>query len=55
MRAIKGNIGAERAEKWNSLGKIAVKQKDGGRTSLDRLNAEAAGFFAAEAQIKRRC
>jgi hypothetical protein len=29
MRAIKGNIGAERAEKWNSVEKIAIKQKDG--------------------------
>jgi hypothetical protein len=28
MRAIKGNIGAARAEKWNSFEKIAVKQKD---------------------------
>jgi hypothetical protein len=44
MRAIKGNIGAERAEKWNSFEKIAVKQKDGARTSLNRLNADAAGF-----------
>jgi hypothetical protein len=25
MRAIKGNIGAEGAEKWNSFEKIAVK------------------------------
>jgi hypothetical protein len=32
MRAIKGNIGAERAEKWYSLEKIAIKQKDSGRT-----------------------
>jgi hypothetical protein len=32
MRAIKGNIGAERAKKWNSDEKIAIKQKDGSRT-----------------------
>ena len=44
MRAIKGNIGAERAEKWNSFEKIAVKQKDGVRTFLKPLNAEAVGF-----------
>jgi hypothetical protein len=44
MRAIKGNIGAERAEKWNSFEKIAVKQKDGARISLDPLNAEAVDF-----------
>jgi hypothetical protein len=44
MRAIKGNIGAERAEKWNSFEKIAVKQKDGARISLNPLNADAIGF-----------
>jgi len=44
MRAIKGNIGAERAEKWNSFAKIALKPKDGVRTSLNSLNAEAVGF-----------
>jgi len=32
MRAIKGNIGAEAAEKWNSVEKIAIKQKDSPRT-----------------------
>jgi len=32
MRAIKGNIGAEAAEKWNSVENIAIKQKDGSRT-----------------------
>jgi hypothetical protein len=32
MRAIKGNIGAEAAEKWNSVEKIAIKQKDSSRT-----------------------
>jgi len=26
MRAIKGNIGAEKAEKWNSFENIAIKQ-----------------------------
>jgi 1,6-anhydro-N-acetylmuramate kinase len=53
MRAIKGNIGAETAEKCGE--KVVVKQKDNAGTSPDRLNAEAVGFFAAEAQIKRRC
>jgi hypothetical protein len=32
MRAIKGNIGAAAAEKWNSVEKIAIKQKDSSRT-----------------------
>jgi hypothetical protein len=32
MRAIKGNIGAARAEKWNSFEKIAGKQKDSSGT-----------------------
>jgi hypothetical protein len=31
MRAIKGNIGAEKAEKWNSLENIAIQQKDGAK------------------------
>ena len=31
MRAIKGNIGAEAAEKWARFEKIAVKQKDSPR------------------------
>jgi hypothetical protein len=44
MRAIKGDIGAERAEKWNSFEKIAVKQKDNARISQTRLNPEAADF-----------
>jgi hypothetical protein len=55
MRAINGNIGAERAEKWNSFEKIAVKQKDGARISLNPLNAEVSIFLAAEARKKRRC
>jgi hypothetical protein len=55
MRAIKGNIGAERAEKWNSFEKIAVKQKVSARNSLNPLNAKAVDFFVAEARIKRRC
>src|SRR4051794_23155015 len=45
MRAIKGNIGAERAEKWNSFEKIAVKTKDGARISLNPLNAKTVGFY----------
>ncbi|WP_334479656.1 hypothetical protein [Bradyrhizobium algeriense] len=32
MRAIKGDIGAAAAEKWNSVEKIAIKQKDSSRT-----------------------
>jgi hypothetical protein len=32
MRVIKGNIGAARAEKWNSFEKIADKQKDSAGT-----------------------
>jgi hypothetical protein len=31
MRAIKGNIGAEKAKRWNSFENIAIKQKDGAR------------------------
>jgi hypothetical protein len=31
MRAIKGHIGAEKAEKWNSFENIAIKQKDSAR------------------------
>jgi hypothetical protein len=56
MRAIKGNIGAAAAEKWNSFGKIAVKQKDGARnlTRLRRMQGQA-GSFVAGARIKRRC
>jgi len=32
MRAIKGNIGAERAEKRNCFEKIAIEQEDSART-----------------------
>jgi len=39
MRAIKGNIGAEAAEKWNSLEKIAVKQKVSARAFLISINS----------------
>jgi hypothetical protein len=45
MRAIKGNTGAESAEKWNSFEKIAIKQQDGARPLSTRLKAEACGFF----------
>jgi hypothetical protein len=31
MRAIKGNTGAERAERWSSFEKVAIKQTDGAR------------------------
>jgi len=56
MRAIKGNIGAERAEKWYSFEKIAIKQKDSSRTW--RISVECGSqrvLFVAEARIKRRC
>jgi hypothetical protein len=56
LRAIKGNIGAERAEKWNSVEKIAIKQKDGARTSLNPVERGSRRvLFVAEARIKRRC
>jgi hypothetical protein len=42
MRAIKGNIGAERAEKWSRLEKIAVKRMALKPLST-RLNTEAVG------------
>jgi hypothetical protein len=56
MRAIKGNIGAERAEKWSSFEKIAIKQKDGARTSLNPVECGSKRvLFVAETRIKRRC
>ena len=56
MRAIKGNIGAASAEKWNSVEKIAIKQKDGARTSLNPVEwGSRRVLFVAEARIKRRC
>ena len=56
MRAIKGNIGAERAEKWNSVENIAIKQKDSARTSLNPVECGSKRvLFVAEARIKRRC
>jgi hypothetical protein len=45
MRAIKGNIGAEAAEKWNCFEKIAVKQKD---SAGSPPNAGASGFFSSQ-------
>jgi hypothetical protein len=45
MRAIKGNIGAERAEKWNSFEKIAIKQRDNARNSLNPVECGSCGFF----------
>jgi hypothetical protein len=48
MRAIKGNIGAETAEKWNSVEKIALKQKDGARTSLNPVECGSCGFFSSQ-------
>jgi hypothetical protein len=56
MRAIKGNIGAEAAEKWNSFEKIAVKQKDSPRAFL--ISGDYGSkwvLFVAGARIKRRC
>jgi len=56
MRAIKGNIGAETAEKWNSLEKIAVKQNDSAGASLISVEGGSKRvLFVAEAWIKRRC
>jgi hypothetical protein len=55
MRAIKGNIGAAKAEKWNSFEKIAIKQKDSFRTRFNGVDAGARVLFVAEARIKRRC
>jgi hypothetical protein len=45
MRAIKGNIWAGAAEKWNSFEKIAIKQKDSRRISLIRRTQQQAGSF----------
>jgi hypothetical protein len=45
MRAIKGNIGAAGAEKWNSFEKIAIKQKDSFRTCLNAVESGNRGFF----------
>jgi hypothetical protein len=45
MRAIKGNIGAAAAEKWNSVEKIAIKQKDSAWNSLDPSHGGATGPF----------
>jgi hypothetical protein len=48
MRAIKGNIGAERAEKWNSFEKIAVKQGDNARNSLNPVGCGSCGVFSSQ-------
>ena len=56
MRAIKDNIGAAAAEKWNSFEKIVIKQKDSSRSSL--ISAKCGSkrvLFVAEVRIKRRC
>jgi hypothetical protein len=56
MRAIKGNIGAAAAEKWNSVEKIEVKQKDSSRTLFTSVKCGSKRvLFVAEARIKRRC
>jgi hypothetical protein len=56
MRAIKGNIGAAAAKKWNGDEKIAIKQKAGRKTCRFPSNAGGqAVLFAAEARTKRRC
>jgi hypothetical protein len=56
MRAIKGDIGAAAAEKWNSVEKIAIKQKDSSRTLLIFAKCGSKRvLFVAEARIKRRC
>jgi hypothetical protein len=48
MRAIKGNIGAETAEKWNGFEKIAVKQKDNARTSLNPVECGKLWVFSSQ-------
>jgi hypothetical protein len=55
MRAIKGNIGAEAAEKRNSLEKIVIEQKDSARTDSTAGTRSKRVLFVAEARIKRRC
>jgi hypothetical protein len=56
MGAIKGNIGAETAEKWNSFEKIAIKQKDSARTLFISVKwGSQRVLFVAEARTKRRC
>jgi hypothetical protein len=47
MRAIKGNIGAATAEKWNGFEKIAIKQKDSCRTRFKGVDGEQ-GFFSSQ-------
>jgi hypothetical protein len=54
VRAIKGNIGAEAAEKWNSVEKVAIKQKDSSRTLFTSVGSQRV-LFVEEARIKRRC
>jgi hypothetical protein len=56
MRAIKGNIGAAAAEKWNWDEKIAIKPGDRCKTSSHPLNEGPQGFpFVAGARTERRC
>jgi hypothetical protein len=47
MRAIKGNIGAEAAEKWNSFEKIVIEQKDSAGLTQP-LERGANGFFSSQ-------
>ena len=56
MRAIKGNIWAATAKKWNSDEKIAIKQKVGCKTCHSSIKwGSQTVLFVAEARIKRRC
>jgi hypothetical protein len=48
MRAIKGNIWAGAAEKWNSFEKIAIKQKDSRGTSLTSMACRSKRFFSSQ-------
>jgi len=48
MRAIKGNIGAEAAEKWMRFEKIGVKHRDGARAFPSPPLAGASGFFSSQ-------
>jgi hypothetical protein len=54
MRAIKGNIGAETAEKWNSVEKIAIIQSARAWPLAVKCGSKPV-LFVAEARIKRRC
>jgi hypothetical protein len=52
MGAIKGDIGAAAAKRWNGDEKIAIKQQDG----LERSSSPSKPVLSfMEARTKRRC